>query len=542
MTMFRNVFSGCVSDRSTRTKAMRSHKLKFGAPMHVALKNGYLPTPLIDILVYIAQEGVGTVDLFRRPGNPADIRHIVKRLSEGKPVTYTRYSFYTLASVLKRYLLRLPGGVFTPQGEECLLQVLSLGHRSEQFQAVHDFIQTLSSAHQHLISLLFGTWFRIVNHSEINFMTLEALSRSCAGSVFHTCADDPAKVEKASRLMQLMVDNFGTSVMFGRENIEYFTETTRTGIHVREMFRYEYQYPSEDLLPHVSDEFIEMTRMEGDSQREHEHHPSESPEPSSPFMGRPRTSKPENSQLTITVTTVSAPEVSIMPSPEVSKRPKSVEDSLNEVTNYYQSRSLSRFNSVKRKQLERLRQRSDWFLGPNRERMSIEKKESLSKKGSGNSGASVTKASSEGAVLDVLNDTDSVFSDNTSRSESPASEPVRSLFYTGRRDIMHSDTLAEMSTPELHHFHHSEEVTDEEMSAREDHGEVTDEEMSAREDHGEVTDEEMSAREDHGEVTDEEISAREDPGDITDEDMTESDIRCYVVDHQFGMGGKHLDS
>ena len=74
------------------------------------------------------------------------------------------------------------------------------------------------------------------------------------------------------------------------------------------------------VLTDVSDEFIEMTRMEGDSQREHEHHPSESPEPSSPLMDRHRHSaKAENSQLTITVTTVSAPEVSIMPSPEVSK-------------------------------------------------------------------------------------------------------------------------------------------------------------------------------------------------------------------------------
>ena len=44
------------------------------------------------------------------------------------------------------------------------------------------------------------------------------------------------------------------------------------------------------------------------------------------------------------------------------KRPKSLEDNLIEVHLDYQSRCLSRFNSVKRKQLERMRQRSDWFL------------------------------------------------------------------------------------------------------------------------------------------------------------------------------------
>ncbi|ESO87292.1 hypothetical protein LOTGIDRAFT_77392, partial [Lottia gigantea] len=140
-----------------------------------------------EILVYIARDGCTTVDLFRRPGNPKDTRIIVQRLSEGKPVVYSDYSFYTLASVVKKFLLRLPGGVFGPDGEERLLQVLTLGHRTEQCQAVHEFIETLSEPHQHLIALLFGTWFRMVDHSEINFMSVEALSRSCAGSVFHTC-------------------------------------------------------------------------------------------------------------------------------------------------------------------------------------------------------------------------------------------------------------------------------------------------------------------------------------------------------------------
>ena len=54
-----------------------------------------------DMLVYIAQEGVTTTDLFRRPGNPTDLRTIVKRMSEGREVQLTSYNFYTLASVIK---------------------------------------------------------------------------------------------------------------------------------------------------------------------------------------------------------------------------------------------------------------------------------------------------------------------------------------------------------------------------------------------------------------------------------------------------------
>lgn len=111
------------------------------------------------------------------------------------------------------------------------------------------FIESLSRAHQQLLALLFGTWFRIISYSEINLMSVEALSRSVAGSMFHTCAEDPAKVEKASRIMQLLIDNFGVAAMFGQENIQFFAETTHTGIHVRELFHYHYQYSSQETLP-----------------------------------------------------------------------------------------------------------------------------------------------------------------------------------------------------------------------------------------------------------------------------------------------------
>ena len=80
-------------------------------------------------------------------------------------------------------------------------------------------------------------------------MSTEALSRSVAGSMFHTCAMDPAKVEKASRIMQLLIDNFGVARVFGQHNIEYFAEVTHIEIHVRETFKYQYSYPGEENLP-----------------------------------------------------------------------------------------------------------------------------------------------------------------------------------------------------------------------------------------------------------------------------------------------------
>lgn len=110
---------------------------------------------------------------------------------------------------------------------------------------------------------------------------------------------------------------------------------------------------------------------------------------------------------------------------------------------------------MKRKQLERLRHRSDWFLGPNscttleqsqqQELISVgNEHQVLQAKSSGNS---VTKASSEGTGLDLHSDNDSVFSES-SRSESPASEPARSQSVRIIRDIIHSDTLEDVQMSE----------------------------------------------------------------------------------------------
>lgn len=434
---------------------MRLKKLKFGAPISTALKNGYLPIPLMELLVYIAHEGMSTADLFRRPGNPRDTQRIVKRMSEGKPVIFQNYNLYTLTTVVKKFLLRLPGGIFGKEGEATLLSVLSLQHKMEQFEAVHAFLTTLSRGHQQLVSLLFGIWFTMINNSHVNFMTTEALARSVAGSMFHSCATDPAMVEHASQVMQILIENFGVASMFGQENIEFFAETTRTSIHIKEKFRYHFQYPPEEILPPITEEgFYESSRRQ-DQQQEVMDISDQSPDLRHYLSPR---GDGESATKQLAASTISAPEVSLVPSPGlITKRPKSLEDNLNDSDEQLQPRpSLSRFNSVKRKQLERLRQRSDWFLGPNMNNqgapaLSPDQISHSSSKASYNtdklhqklSGNSVTKASSEGTALDLVSsDVDSVFSD---RSESPASEPLPTPSVSISRDIIHSDTITDVS-------------------------------------------------------------------------------------------------
>ena len=56
---------------------------------------------LKEILCHIAQNGVATPEVFRKPGNTNEIKRIEKLLNEGKKLCIENYNFFTLASFIK---------------------------------------------------------------------------------------------------------------------------------------------------------------------------------------------------------------------------------------------------------------------------------------------------------------------------------------------------------------------------------------------------------------------------------------------------------
>lgn len=70
--------------------------------------------------------------------------------------------------------------------------------------------------------------------------------------------------------------------------------------------------------------------------------------------------------------------------------------------------------------------------------------------------------------MDTFSDGESVFSDNTSRSESPASEPARTntAAVCIHRDIIHSDTFQDVS-PDMENGHDFTDLMEDEMTESE---------------------------------------------------------------------------
>ncbi|KAL7058689.1 hypothetical protein AAHC03_012869 [Spirometra sp. Aus1] len=255
MPIFQNIRS-CVRRKHEVTR--KPTKVHFNVRIGDAFKSENVASQLRDLLVYIAREGVAVTDLFRRPGNPRSIKKVIADLEAGRPVCWTNYDFYTLANIAKRFLLHVDGGILGEAAENALIESLDIPDIDARYAAMHTIITSQSKTVQQLLALLFGTWFRMIYHTEVNAMSVEAVAKSVAGSVFPSCTYSPERVEKASKVMEILIVGFAAAELFGRELIEYFTQETKTSISRIEKFKYEFRFPKGVPRPKSTRMFMQM--------------------------------------------------------------------------------------------------------------------------------------------------------------------------------------------------------------------------------------------------------------------------------------------
>lgn len=114
----------------------RLEKVKFGVPLEEVCKAG-IPGPLLVLILKLNKEAPLRKDVFRAPGNQTAIKQLIHFLQAGRLVNVDNYSVYTIASVLKKFLRKLPGGVFGLSGEVELFTALELGDEPQQMAIIH---------------------------------------------------------------------------------------------------------------------------------------------------------------------------------------------------------------------------------------------------------------------------------------------------------------------------------------------------------------------------------------------------------------------
>lgn len=247
---FSNVVTSCGHPSGPYPR--RLEKVKFGVPLEEVCKND-IPGPLLVLILKLNKEAPYRKDVFRAPGNQGAIKKLTHFLQTGRLVNMDNFSVYTIASVLKKFLSKVPGGIFGKDIEHKFFQVIDIPDVQEQRDQIHRIIASLPVYTQRLLVLLFGTFRVIASNSEKagTGMTSEALGVCVAPSFFLTCVSDgkTAKMEDvmkfkvASRVMKHLIEEFANSNLFGKDNYEYYARVTGRVLRVQGEWICSFQYP-----------------------------------------------------------------------------------------------------------------------------------------------------------------------------------------------------------------------------------------------------------------------------------------------------------
>ncbi|KAK0084715.1 hypothetical protein PV325_006524 [Microctonus aethiopoides] len=396
-----NVVTSC-GHPSTVPYPRRLEKVKFGVPLDEVCKND-IPGPLLVLILKLNKEAPLRKDVFRAPGHQGNMKKLIHFLQTGRLVNMDNFSVYTIASVLKKFLRKIPGGVFGKEGEQQLFTVIQLDSMEQQRDQIHKLITSLPIYTQRLLVLLFGT-FRVVavnSDRARTGMSSEALGVSVAPSFFQSCVSDgkTAKMEDvlrfkvATRVMKFMIDNFGVSNLFGRENYEFYARITGRILKVEEDWIFSFRYPPDTLVSRQLSLEAEKTWLQYEFERwglkfnlesmSHQEESQSTPAlihvPESLELTSSLGIIPENTLLeSYTRLSVSLEENGLF---QASSRSSSngshhsrhaamTLDELRDVNRYAEStKSLSYLPQVHERQTARMRTRSEWFLTPVGERL-----------------------------------------------------------------------------------------------------------------------------------------------------------------------------
>ncbi|VDP14424.1 unnamed protein product [Onchocerca flexuosa] len=229
------VICGSSDDPQHRYRG-RIEKVKFGVPIEEAFVHD-IPATLLVLLLKVHKDGPSKKDIWRAPGNQAQVRKLSHIMQHGRLVNIANFSVYTAASVIKKFLSKLPGGIFGLENEQKLFDLYNISSDLElQKQSFCRILSNLPIPSQHLLVLLFGTFYMISESADLfgSRMTTEALGISVAPSLFHSCIHDGqrAKIEDvmrfkiASEIISRIIENFGCVNLFPRENYEYYARIT----------------------------------------------------------------------------------------------------------------------------------------------------------------------------------------------------------------------------------------------------------------------------------------------------------------------------
>lgn len=84
------------------------------------------------LILKLNKEAPVKKDVFRAPGHLGNMKKLIHFLQTGRLVNMEKFSVYTIASVLKKFLRKIPGGIFGRNNEQQLFTIVEMENVEDQ--------------------------------------------------------------------------------------------------------------------------------------------------------------------------------------------------------------------------------------------------------------------------------------------------------------------------------------------------------------------------------------------------------------------------
>ncbi|MCJ8747875.1 hypothetical protein PDJAM_G00158470 [Pangasius djambal] len=187
----------------------------FGMPLSMVCMDNSLPKPIMDMLVFLFQEGPFTRGIFRRSAGAKACRELRDKLDSGiQVVPMNRQSIFVIAAVMKDFLRSIPGSLLLSDLYEKWMATVDLLDEAEdsQLKSIQGLVMSLPSENILLLKHVLAVLYNIQLHAEDNQMNAFNLAICISPSMLWSPAPSTPEMEgegtkKVCDLARVMIEN-----------------------------------------------------------------------------------------------------------------------------------------------------------------------------------------------------------------------------------------------------------------------------------------------------------------------------------------------
>ncbi|XP_076838535.1 rho GTPase-activating protein 20-like [Brachyhypopomus gauderio] len=187
----------------------------FGLPLSVVCKENSLPKPIMDMLVFLFQEGPFTRGIFRRSAGARACRELRDRLDSGiQDIQFSRQSVFVIAAVFKDFLRSIPGNLLMSDLYDLWMATMDLSDDTDdnQLKAIQKLVSALPPENVLLLKHVMAVLHSVQLHAQDNQMNAFNLAVCISPSLLSSPAPSSPEMEGEGAkticdLTRLMIEN-----------------------------------------------------------------------------------------------------------------------------------------------------------------------------------------------------------------------------------------------------------------------------------------------------------------------------------------------